>query len=470
MVSNTFLNFADGLKVMVPDSLDLITPYVLREQLDWFEDEVKFVRAYLQPGQHAIDIGANYGVFALSMARSVGPEGRLWAFEPASATASLLAQSIAANDFRHVQLEQCAVSRQNGVAHLSLSSHSELNAIVAGPAAHGGTEEVALVTLDDCMSKFEWRDIAFIKIDAEGEEANILLGGANFFEQMSPLVQYEVKAGTEIHLELVTAFANIGYESYRLVPGLNLLVPFDVQEVPDGFMLNLFCCKPDRAAQLSHAGFLVTRASLAQVREGATALLSLAAADPGCRWQQALGGLPYGQVLASRWAEMSTTPQTEQVVEALALHALSGRQDLSPAQRYCALAVSLDRLRQLCAQPLVFLRLASLARVAAEFGARTEAVAALQHLSNSILRTQQIDPAELFLMPDRRFDSLPPGDSIGNWVLAAALEAFEKLSAFSSFYTGPSARQRLEIIRDLGFGSPEMQRRLDLLSLRYGLR
>ncbi|MFM8769354.1 MAG: hypothetical protein ACKOD9_16890, partial [Rubrivivax sp.] len=88
----------------------------------------------------------------------------------------------------------------------------------------------------------------------------------------------------------------------------------------------------------------------------------------------------------------------------------------------------------------------------------------------SILRTQQIDPSEVFLMPDRRFDSMPPGDSMGNWVLAAALEAFEKLSAFSSFYTGPSARQRLEIIRDLGFGSAEMQRRLDLLSQRYGSR
>src|SRR5688572_23160072 len=103
------VTLVDGARVVVPDTLDLITPYVLQEQLDWFEDEIKFLRRLLRPGQHVIDIGANYGVYALSMARAVGPTGRVWAFEPASSTAGLLAQSIATNDFGHVVLEQCAL-------------------------------------------------------------------------------------------------------------------------------------------------------------------------------------------------------------------------------------------------------------------------------------------------------------------------------------------------------------------------
>lgn len=77
MTPNTLLSFAGDLRIRVPDSLDLITPYVLREQHDWFEDELTFVRHCLQPGQHAIDIGANYGVYTLSMAKSVGPSGRI---------------------------------------------------------------------------------------------------------------------------------------------------------------------------------------------------------------------------------------------------------------------------------------------------------------------------------------------------------------------------------------------------------
>src|SRR5215470_15490642 len=98
------LPLVDGTQVVVPDSLDLITPYVLREQQDWFEDEIKFLRRLLKPGDKVIDIGANYGVYTLSMARTVGPEGRVWAFEPASGTASLLAEGIAANGFAHVNL------------------------------------------------------------------------------------------------------------------------------------------------------------------------------------------------------------------------------------------------------------------------------------------------------------------------------------------------------------------------------
>ena len=50
MLPTTILTIVDGVRVVVPDSLDMITPYVLREQQDWFEDEIKFLRRLLQPG------------------------------------------------------------------------------------------------------------------------------------------------------------------------------------------------------------------------------------------------------------------------------------------------------------------------------------------------------------------------------------------------------------------------------------
>ena len=49
------------------------------------------------------------------------------------------------------------------------------------------------------------------------------------------------------------------------------------------------------------------------------------------------------------------------------------------------------------------------------------------------------------------------------------LEEFERAGAYSSFYSGMAARQRLEIIRQLGYGSAEMERRLGLLQRRFGL-
>ena len=147
MIPTTILTMVDGVRVVVPDSLDLITPYVLREQQDWFEDEIKFLRRVLQPGEKVIDVGANYGVYALSMALAVGPEGHVWAFEPASSTANLLAEGIAANGFAHVTLERSALSNARGTAQLSLNLNSELNALLHDQPSEGASETVSTRTL-----------------------------------------------------------------------------------------------------------------------------------------------------------------------------------------------------------------------------------------------------------------------------------------------------------------------------------
>ena len=180
MLDSVVLTLVDGVRMVVPDSLDLITPYVLREQQDFFEDELPFVRQLLQPGQNVIDIGANYGVYTLPMAQKVGAGGHVWAFEPASTTAQFLAQSIAANGFSQVTLEQKAVSSAPGSAQLALHVQAELRSIVHGADSSGGSETVSVVSLDDCMDRHRWTDIDFIKIDAEGEESNIVKGGRRF--------------------------------------------------------------------------------------------------------------------------------------------------------------------------------------------------------------------------------------------------------------------------------------------------
>ena len=90
-------------------------------------------------------------------------------------------------------------------------------------------------------------------------------------------------------------------------------------------------------------------------------------------------------------------------------------------------------------------------------------------LNNIIFQHKKVNLSEPFLAPGERFDLIPTGDNIGNWVLAAVLEELERLGYFSSFYAGVSARQRLAIIGSLGFGSEEMGRRSRLLQRRFGL-
>jgi len=452
------LELVDGVRVIVPDSLELITSYVLREQGDWFEDEIKFLRHLLQSGQKIIDIGANYGVYTLSMAKRVGPTGRVWAFEPASSTAALLEASIAANEYSQVVLEKCALSNVMGTAQLSLNANSELNALVHGVQSSGESETVPLVTLDSCMETHGWQGIDFMKIDAEGEEANILRGGARFFATESPLVEYEVKAGNEMHLELVQAFSQLGYESYRLVPGLNLLVPFDPKSPVDGYLLNLFCCKPDRAKQLAAEGFLIESAA-----NGGAEMNS--AAKYG--WRESLSKLPYGEGLVEHWQKTVANGHSGEVERGLSFYAQSRDAALTAAGRFAALEASFILFKTLCENQPAFLRLSSLARVARDFGACQVDVNALGMLCNTIFQKRQVNPSEPFLAPGERFDTLPPGQLIAEWVAAAALEELERNQSFSSFYTPQISLERLKIIRDLGFGSAEMKRRLDLLQRRF---
>ncbi len=101
---------------------------MLREQGDWFEDEIKFVRRLLAPNQKAIDIGANYGLFTLSMAKIVGPGGRIWA--------------------------------------------SELNELVR----EGASETVTLISLDDATQAHGWSRLRVLPARARIGRAGVLAG------------------------------------------------------------------------------------------------------------------------------------------------------------------------------------------------------------------------------------------------------------------------------------------------------
>ena len=165
---NSCVEEADGTRVLVPDNLECITTYVLREQHDWFEDEIKFVRAILQPGDHVIDIGANYGVYTLSMAHKVGGSGTVYAFEPSSKTLEFLHASVALNAFNNIHIEPFAVSRCSGTAQFSMDTDSEINAIVKeveGISITAETETVETISLDDAIDRFGWTEPSFLKVD-----------------------------------------------------------------------------------------------------------------------------------------------------------------------------------------------------------------------------------------------------------------------------------------------------------------
>src|SRR6266851_4475583 len=243
------VRLSNGTTIAVPRSLRTITTYVALEQETWFEKELAFLPRLLQPGMTAIDVGANVGVYSLAMARLVAP-GCVFAYEPASAPRALLEQGKALNNAPNLEISPLALSDSLRDGHIAFADSFELGAL-SNPG-----ERISITHLD---AEDAERDGApdLVKIDAEGEEERILIGGRNFFSRHSPLVMFEIKAGNTINARLRSAFPAMGYRLFRLAPGLPALLPVSDADHLDDFELNLFAAKPDRIDALAQAGALI---------------------------------------------------------------------------------------------------------------------------------------------------------------------------------------------------------------------
>lgn len=257
-----FLPLPDGAMIAVPPRLTCMTTYVLLEQKDWFEPDIVFLRHALQPGMKVIDIGANFGVYTLSIAQKIGREGTVWAFEPANGTADYLAQSIEKNNFHHVHLERAAVSAHEGEGLLFHDRREELFQVdMTGTMGNGDHphEKIALQTLDGFMARQGNPKIDFIKIDAEGHEIEILKGGLEFFFNQHPVVMLEVIGPDNYtNLDLVDAFMAADYQIFQLLPSLNILVPTDKININKTIPLNIYALKPALIADWLARGLIAT--------------------------------------------------------------------------------------------------------------------------------------------------------------------------------------------------------------------
>ncbi len=363
------IRLREQVTLVVPARLNSITTYVLLEQETWFEKELGFLARWLKPGMTAIDVGANLGVYSLPMARLVGPEGRVFAYEPGSEARQLLEQSGKLNAASGLQVLDFALSDTERDGRLILGKSSELNAL----GETGDGEPVHITTLDAEDAKQGWSAPDFIKIDAEGQEERILAGGRNFFAQHSPLVMFEIKAGNATNQNLLTAFPRLGYQLFRLLVGAPVLVPIDPGAPLDPYELNLFAAKPDRVSSLRDEGFL---------------------ADEIAAWEPNSEDISSG---LSQLRQQSFGPMIDQAIErsriepdyakSLAAFATWRNADLPARTRCAALFYAYRTLAALCNRAPTTARFSSFARLAWEGGWRGGATVALGQMAAHIRHT-----------------------------------------------------------------------------------
>jgi FkbM family methyltransferase len=152
---------------------------------EYSEGEVDVFRKVLQPGDVAIDVGANIGALAIPMARLVGPGGLVYAFEASAANLKLLKENVRQNQLGDViTVVPCAASDKTGT--LKVDKQSALHAY-SRRDINEGEFEVECIAIDE----YGLPRCKLIKIDVDGHELQVLDGAVETIRRCKPVIYIE---------------------------------------------------------------------------------------------------------------------------------------------------------------------------------------------------------------------------------------------------------------------------------------
>lgn len=146
------------------------------------------IRACLQPGDVAIDIGANIGYDSMLMSQAVGAQGRVFAFEPDLGNLESLLRNLALLEQRNVVVNSLALSDAAAVAQIAVAAEGNRGMSNLRPAGGDQMQPVLATRLDALLSGLPQARIGLVKIDVEGYEQKVIDGMGRLLDQVDVLV------------------------------------------------------------------------------------------------------------------------------------------------------------------------------------------------------------------------------------------------------------------------------------------
>lgn len=205
---------------------------------DYEPHETRLMGELAQPGWTVVDAGANFGWHAIHLAHRVGPNGRVFAFEPIPSTFEELAANVALNNCTN--LHACALAL--GDADENVTFYLPRIDWGAGAASQfldmGEKIGVHMVRLDDVLEEQAVAHVDFIKADIEGGELNLLRGAERVLASGRPTILIEI---VDIHCrrfghapkDVVRFLTDRGF-SGRYVSDNGALEAVDPHNLPNG--------------------------------------------------------------------------------------------------------------------------------------------------------------------------------------------------------------------------------------------
>jgi FkbM family methyltransferase len=170
----------------------------LLEYGEWSELEIDLYKDIIKINDIIIEVGSHIGSHAIPLAKIV-KEGYIYAYEPQLLLFDLLNNNIKHNDISNIKTYLEAVSSHEKKAKLNQVDYQLIyenkDEVNSGGLdfkeliSENGSYEINIITLDNKYKHLQKLD--FIKIDAEGNEFDILKGSKDLLKKFNPIIYCE---------------------------------------------------------------------------------------------------------------------------------------------------------------------------------------------------------------------------------------------------------------------------------------
>lgn len=232
-----FTFFGQPMELLLPAATDI---YLTGGKTH--DSEIRLARYMireLKPGQVYVDIGAHFGYYTLLASKLVGDSGRVYAFEAAKNTYSVLEKNTAA--LPHVKAIHNAMSdKAEKITFYEFPVlYSEYNSMHIEQFENESwikkyqpsKTEVQAVTLDSFTGQQQLQ-AHFIKIDVEGAEDKVIAGGREMFTKQAPVVVMEFLSESRLnkpHFAAMGVLKGLGYHTFAIDNKGGLVTVDDVE-------------------------------------------------------------------------------------------------------------------------------------------------------------------------------------------------------------------------------------------------
>lgn len=178
-----------------------------------------------QPGETALDVGANIGAVTCWMAARVGAAGRVTAFEPDAGNLAVLRRNLEANRVSNAAVVERGVWESEGELEFhaggAYTSSFLRTAYVERHPGRYRTVRVPVTTIDAEAERQGWRRLDLVKMDIEGSEGPALRGARRTLERFHPrlMVETHLVRGRTTCEEVLALLRAAGYRNIVERPG-----------------------------------------------------------------------------------------------------------------------------------------------------------------------------------------------------------------------------------------------------------